>query len=66
MKYLVDVEAVVRIKNIEIEVDEFDQKAMAIKAVEKWLRSVRYDSLKGCASGVDVEDEYLTTWDLRD
>ena len=64
MKYLVDVEVTIKLKNVEIDVDEFDRTKMAEQAIEKGLLSRRGDRWNH--SSIEVESGTLENWDSRD
>lgn len=65
MKYLVDVEVMVIIKDVMIDVDGFDKAKMVEQAIEKGLLSRRGDHRN--QSYIEVGGNgTLTTWDSRD
>ena len=62
MKYVVDVIVELRLTDILIQVDEFDEGGMALKAVEKWLSTIRNEP-----GDVDITGEpELDKWDHID
>jgi hypothetical protein len=65
MKYLVDVEVMVKIKNVEINVDDFNTTKMIEQAIEKGLLSRRGDRHNHSYIEV-VGGGLLKNWDSRD
>lgn len=64
MKYLVDVEVTIKIRNVEINVDEFDKPTMVEKAIDKGLYSRRADRWND--SSIDIVGEgTLENWNAQ-
>jgi len=62
MKYLVDAVVELRLTDITIQIDDFDEDSMALMAVEKWLNTIRNEP-----GNVDIMSKpELDKWDHRD